>query len=664
MNEYTTEKNINFIDLIDNIPSGFCTFNIKSNHLIFNIWNKYMTEITGYTIEDINKIGFENILFDKHSADDSIDKSYISKCKDMECEILSKNGIKKIISINTSIFNIKNDEEIILAVVKDTTKIKKTEQEIKELREIKERYEKALELSTDSILIHNNEKHIFVNNNTFKLLNIKKSEEIIGQTIYKYIAPNFRNIVKNRITNELESKKHVPIIEESLVTSDGEVINVEVASGYVPYNGTKSTFTFIRNITYRKRLETQLRESESMLRRITENSLDLITTSDINGIITYGTPSNTYVLGYELSDFIGKNILDLVHPDDFTFIKTKFEEMKETLQEITVECRLKCKNGNYKYLEIMGKSLKNDNLIDGFIFSSRDISDRKKAEKLEHDMEENSKLLSQAAEYEKLRTDFFANLSHELRTPVNVILSSLQLLDLKTKTTNKICWSDTELKKYSEIMKQNCYRLVRLIDNLIDVTKIDAGYLNLNLINSNIVDIVENITLSVVNYVENKGISLIFDTNTEEKIIACDSSKIERIILNLISNAIKFTECGGSIFVNIIDKGENIIISVKDTGIGISQDKQKVIFDRFVQVDKSLARNREGSGIGLSLVKSLVEMHNGTIIVKSELNKGSEFIITLPNYVTSEQDNSYYSRSYLVDEHIEKINIEFSDIYY
>lgn len=170
----------------------------------------------------------------------------------------------------------------------------------------------------------------------------------------------------------------------------------------------------------------------------------------------------------------------------------------------------------------------------------------------------------------------------------------------------------------------------------------------------NIVDLIENITLSVAQYIECQGMSLLFDTNVEEKTINCDADKLERIVLNLISNAVKFSKSGDSIFVNLMDTEEKVIISVKDTGIGIAEENQSLIFDRFVQVDKSFARNREGSGIGLSLVKSMVEMHNGTIEVKSQLNKGSEFIITLPAKLAEEKSEITDTRNYLICDNVKK----------
>jgi two-component system CheB/CheR fusion protein len=177
----------------------------------------------------------------------------------------------------------------------------------------------------------------------------------------------------------------------------------------------------------------------------------------------------------------------------------------------------------------------------------------------------------------------------------------------------------------------------------------------------NIISIVEDSALSIVNYVESNGLNIVFDTNIEEKIISCDRDSIERIMLNLLSNAIKFTPKGGTIFVNVIGEDNNVKISVKDTGIGIKEDHLDLVFDRFRQVDKSFTRNHEGSGIGLSLVKSLVEMNGGSISLLSEYGKGSEFILEFftENIETRQDLDKTIETEKFINE---KINIELSDI--
>lgn len=269
--------------------------------------------------------------------------------------------------------------------------------------------------------------------------------------------------------------------------------------------------------------------------------------------------------------------------------------------------------------------------------------------------------INKVRELDKLKTEFFSNISHELKTPLNVIWTSVQLLKSLDYGGYQ---NNVSIPRYLNIMNQNCLRLIRLINNIIDITKIDGNYLQVEMSNNDIIFTIEEISLSVVNYAESLGLNLIFDTEIEEKYMAFDQDKIERIILNLLSNAIKFTPKGGTIEVLVKEIEDNIRIIVKDSGIGIPEDKLKVIFDRFMQVDKSLSRKTEGSGIGLSLVKSLVELHGGTVKAESTYGSGSSFIIDLPVRVL--EDNTIpVMKDKLIppSNKIDRINIEFSDIY-
>lgn len=358
--------------------------------------------------------------------------------------------------------------------------------------------------------------------------------------------------------------------------------------------------------------------------------------------------------------FIGQKLLDVIHEDYNEIVKKHSVSMEKGDQPRISEEEIIRKDGKVINIEVYDTFYEYDGKL-GILSIVIDISERKRAEELQQRVNEEERNLKEAKEYERLRNEFFANLSHEFKTPLNLIFSTVQVLNIKLKN---IADSEDEEKinQYIKILKQNAYRLLRLINNLIDITKIDSNYFNVDLQNCNIVSVVEDITLSVANYIENKDVEIIFDTEVEEKIISCDTDKIERIILNLISNSLKFTEAGGTIEVNIYDKQDRVIISVKDTGIGIPKDKLNVIFNRFAQVDKSTTRNHEGSGIGLSLVKSLVEMHEGSIEVKSEYGKGTEFIIELPVRL-SDEENEIDKNKHIKRDKVERIHIEFSDIY-
>ena len=250
--------------------------------------------------------------------------------------------------------------------------------------------------------------------------------------------------------------------------------------------------------------------------------------------------------------------------------------------------------------------------------------------KLRKEMEKNEQLFKKVLSLEQNKNNYFVNLSHELRTPLNVLSSINQLIKEFTKKDNFI--TPEKLSYYMGIMDRNCSRLLSLINNLIDHTKIENNSYIINKKDEDIVYLVEETVLDMKEYIEEKGLELIFDTDIEEKVIRCDKVDIERCIINLVGNAVKFTPEGGLIEVLLQDLDDKVKIIVKDNGIGISEENQKVIFDRFNQVVDESSEQKGGSGLGLTITKQLITLHNGEIYVESEVGVGSEFIIILPVY--------------------------------
>ena len=252
---------------------------------------------------------------------------------------------------------------------------------------------------------------------------------------------------------------------------------------------------------------------------------------------------------------------------------------------------------------------------------------KNKTLQLTKEMEKNDKLLKKVIELEKRKNNYFVNLSHELRTPLNVISSTEQLVTELNKSKDGI--GKSKLNGCMEVVRRNTKRLLNLINNIIDTAKIESGSYQLNIREHDIVYIVEEATLSLKDYIERKGIELIIDPEMEEKIIKCDEHEIERCIVNLVSNAAKFTPEGGTIEVTIKDLYEKVKIIVKDTGIGIDKKYHDSIFNRFNQVIDQGAESKGGSGLGLTITKQIIDMHGGQISVESELGKGCKFIIIL-----------------------------------
>ncbi|MGL5756075.1 MAG: ATP-binding protein [Paraclostridium sp.] len=261
-----------------------------------------------------------------------------------------------------------------------------------------------------------------------------------------------------------------------------------------------------------------------------------------------------------------------------------------------------------------------------------------------------------AKEREMLKSDFVVNLSHELRTPINVILGVSKVLEFKAK---KGTLDNEYILGKLENINLNSFRLLKISNNIIDMTKAESGMLKLNPQNCNIVSVIEDVFENSIIFAKRKNITMTFDTKCEEIKTSLDVSQIQRVILNLLSNAIKFTSENGYIHLYIWTEFDNIVIEVIDSGVGIPDEKISYIFHNFYQVDNLYTRKNEGSGIGLSVIKEIIQMHKGKIEVESTVGEGSTFRIYLP--IKIEENISDYDE--LNDENTKYlVDLEMSDI--
>ena len=251
-------------------------------------------------------------------------------------------------------------------------------------------------------------------------------------------------------------------------------------------------------------------------------------------------------------------------------------------------------------------------------------------QKLKEELRLEQQHAKKLAEVDKMKSHFFTNISHEFRTPLTLILGPSENI-----MNNSL---DINAKNQAETIRKNAGRLLRLINQLLDLSKLDEKKLKLQAKEGNIVSFIKGIVMSFEAFAERKDLSLKINSQKNEIEIYFDRNKMENVFTNLLSNAIKFTPKGGKVEIKIIEKDDDIIeISIKDTGIGIPEKELPKLFDRFYQVDSSQTREYEGSGLGLSLTKELIELHHGTIKVKSKASNPAlkkpgwtELIIELP----------------------------------
>jgi PAS domain S-box-containing protein len=494
-----------------------------------------------------------------------------------------------------------------------------------------------------------------ISQNCYNILGFTQ-DEILNTYIDSFLGYSF---------NELLLQTNV---QTSILKKDGQKLLFDIVSNPIINENSKTVGIHLSLINISNYV--QINEQYDGFIKVFEKTKDVIFRIEILPKLKfiYVSPSVSYTFGYDVELYHNNPefVFGIVHPDDAEIQAAKLDKHSDFSKPFCV--RFKHKKGHYIWIEdyVLPTFNENGDLV-SISGISRDITTRKGLEeKLQEQKKElEKKIITEIKANQimektlKSQEELFINISHEFKTPLNVISATAQLVDMYYKNDLMEEKKDKVIKHINSI-KLNCYRLSKLINNIVDTSKIEAKFFELKLSNNNIVEAVEEIVMSVSEFTKIKGLNIIFDTDIEEKIIACDLEAIDRIILNLISNAIKFSNEGGDIFVNIKNIDEWVEISVKDNGIGIKKDHLEIIFDRFKQIDKSLSRNAEGTGIGLALVKSIVELHGGSIDVKSEYGKGSTFIVRIPNRVLTAEQTSFHRN---IKNRSENITVEFSDVY-
>lgn len=477
--------------------------------------------------------------------------------------------------------------------------------------------------------------YITCNNALAKLIN-KPKQQIIGKKDSEVDILHFQADKCKEFDQKVIESKIGITVEEKVFLPSGEVRIME--SLKVPFWGANNKLLGIigvcRDITEKRKTEELIVQNEKIFREVFENISEGMIITQKGKILEI---NNAY------EEIYGESISLINRIEDIQYLINKFklEDIKDKLpidykEPFTLKGEVLRKDGERRFVRMKYQLISEEKgvLLIGDITSQ---------------IEKNIEL-------ERLRQEFFANLSHEFKTPINLIHSALHLLKLQLK---ELPIDEISYERCFDICSQNISRLLKLTSNLIDSTKIDSGYFKYNPQNYDIVQVIENTALSTVDYCQQNGLNIIFDTEVEEKIVYFDAELMERIILNLISNAIKYSK-GKNIVVFIKQIEDCIRIEVKDDGIGIPKDRLEDIFEKFTQINNRFTKVGEGSGLGLYLVKSFVKMHNGKIDLHSELGNGCCFGINIPDIQDDNQMNC--SSTYSKIEYVERTRFEFSDL--
>ncbi|NMW20675.1 MAG: PAS domain S-box protein [Chlorobiaceae bacterium] len=397
--------------------------------------------------------------------------------------------------------------------------------------------------------------------------------------------------------------------------ADGSVRDVEILRKIIKIKGKDLSYAIINDVTERKQAEITLKKMSVAV----EQSPAIVVMTDAEGNIEYVNPQFTECTGYTIEEAKGQNPRIL---QSGLMPKSVYEDLWKTILAGNIwrgELQNKKKNGELFWERVVVSAIRNpDGEITNFVAVKEDITEQK----ILTDALIASK--EKAEEHDRLKSAFLANISHEIRTPMNGILGFSELL-------KEPHLSAEEQAEYIDLMQRSGNRMLNLINDLIDISRIEAGETMLQVTETPVNELLHDVCTFFKPQAKAKGLRLSCTAglSDNESIIVSDQAKIHQILTNLVQNALKFTHTGG-IEIDYTRKGSMLTFCVSDTGIGIPVEIQNRIFDRFLQVDNSLTRTHEGSGLGLSISKAYVGMLGGTIWVESEEGKGSTFIFTIP----------------------------------
>ncbi len=495
------------------------------------------------------------------------------------------------------------------------------------LKESESRYKSLVESSPDAIFVIQKNKIVYCNQQGQILTaarHIKELEVIDFNTLFEV------KITDASWENELfeEGKLYVNQLETELIQINGKKLFVEVTICGIFFNQKPALQVIVRDISEKKLTKEALWESEQRFMRAMDAVNDGVFEWDILQNKLFFSAKNFTLLGYEPDEFEPTHYIwdSFIHPDDRA---QNYVQLRRHLKGETpfyeLEYRIRNKNGEYQWILERGKVIERTERGEPakIIGIHSNINERKK-------LEENLRLAKEKAEEsDRLKSAFLANMSHEIRTPMNGIIGFADLLGKENLTVEK-------RDKYIKVIKNSAAQLLQIINDVLDISKIEAGLMTITPAMFNVNALMDELKLIFEQQLteKNKSIMLVKlkckkELDDDKANIYSDRFRIQQVLSNLLSNAIKFTE-KGSIEFGYSLQNNQILFYVKDTGIGIDSEHQQVIFERFRQVDIETSRKYGGTGLGLSIAKGLVELLGGSIWLESELGKGSTFYFSIP----------------------------------
>jgi cell cycle sensor histidine kinase DivJ len=368
---------------------------------------------------------------------------------------------------------------------------------------------------------------------------------------------------------------------------------------------------------------------EARYRFLAEHAMDLITSHGPDGSINSASPASRRLLGYAPEELIGMHWLEFAHPADGEKLEREFKEATRSQRDVSAEIRLLRKDGSYVWTELRCRPVgEGEHGAGEMVAVTRDISERKASE---HELVEAR---DRAEDASRAKSRFLANMSHELRTPLNAIIGFSEVM------THEMFGpvGSARYLEYARLINESGSHLLELINSVLDMSKIEANRFQLVQEVFDLDDATDQAIRFVKFQAERQGVVVQKDICPESTQIYADKRAVTQILINLLSNGVKFTPKGGRVSVMAQAKEDGIEIAVSDTGVGISEEHILRVGKPFEQVENEMTRTKDGTGLGLALVRSLAQLHGGSMWIESKLGAGTTVHVLLPHREFFAQD--------------------------
>ena len=455
-------------------------------------------------------------------------------------------------------------------------------------------------------------------------------DEMIGQPIRRLIPAEIQP-EEDFILARVRAGERIEHYETVRVRKDGERIDVSLTISPIKNSAGEiiGASKIARDVTDRKRVEEALRENEERLRMATETGKVGIWDWDIQTDRISWTDSLYQMHGVNKDEVLGiDSFASLIHPEDRTRVSQALEQALKGNTPYELEFRVVKPNGETGWVFTNAVVFREDDKPTRLVGVTLDITDRKRAEsELDAVLAREQELRRAAEQANRLKDEFLATMSHELRNPLNVILGYSELLLRAEEFRNS-----PQLARMGEALRRNALAQSHLIRDLLDLSRLRSGKLTLNGETISIMTAINNAVETVRADAAAKQIEIQIDAPDGALFVEGDLLRVEQIVWNLLTNSVKFTPAGGRILLRAVREAEDVVLSVTDTGQGIDPTFLPYVFEMFRQADASTSRAQSGMGIGLALVRQLVELHGGKVDVKSAgVGLGTCFTVWLPH---------------------------------